>query len=1074
MDEFNPSGMDELGLSNFLLAILSLPTDNPDRAHNLNVFGAILQNRYRESGTLEDINRTITFEEHILQAAEDWKVQRAAHYNRLSVAYISRFPISRSRADLDDAIQAAERSTQIPEEDGAVRMSRLNTLGVALNLRYTSFGTSADLERAIKVSKEANQLIPDSDPNMGLAYNNLSCFQLELFRATNQVVDLEEAIESAKTAIRCTEDSHPEKSGRLNTLAVVFQLRFQRCGSLDDLNYAIKNFDEALKMASQNPRLAVGLQVNLGGALLDRFELSGSVVDLKEAIINLTAALDKLPSNHIDRPACLSNRCQALVRRFDREGSLDDLVDAVKNGHEALESTPNHDLHYVARVNNVAMALQLLSINLKSTAELDEAISMVEHAIENIAESHRYYVTLLQNLGNHLNQRYFLSANRTKDQHFLTDAIVKLRLALKHCPKDDPRAMMIHNNIGNVLKTRFQETRSKEDLESAIDELKSVVRMCPKNHANRAMILHNAGNALKERYDLTRLTEHLKEAIDMYVEGALIEFAPPTWRILCARYAAALLYPDSLELAANLMEKAIYLLRKVCPRTLEREDQQHQLLQFGGLASDASALSLKASGDPETALQLLELGRGVMANLLLEQRRNLGSLNMAPPNLAQRFYDVVNRLDPTTRDLVTPRIEASQEAENNSNQPRRELSNEFDEVVELIHQVPGFEHFLNGLSVDELRNCALDHSAVVVINVSRYGSDAIIVASKRIKRLELPNLTYDGVNERVKAIARDLDVHRNASQRDAIPVLHSNQEAKMGLEVVLNWLWENGVAAIMADLGYTATPENAESWPRIWWILVGPLCLLPIHSAGPKPGVCVMDRAISSYAPTIQALFHARTRMDAMSTERLDKVGFVCMPTTPGQKTLDFAAAEVKAVETILSPTSIKFETPKTPTKKDVLRLLRECNIIHFACHGHISDDPSKSLFMLSDWKTNPFTVADLVQMNLRKTNFAYLAACHTASSQTQALLDEAIHMAGTCLLAGIPAVIGTLWEIEDRQASEVAEKVYTAMKTGNTGLDVIRAAECLHFALREVREIMSSPLEDQPFIWASFVHFGV
>jgi CHAT domain-containing protein len=197
------------------------------------------------------------------------------------------------------------------------------------------------------------------------------------------------------------------------------------------------------------------------------------------------------------------------------------------------------------------------------------------------------------------------------------------------------------------------------------------------------------------------------------------------------------------------------------------------------------------------------------------------------------------------------------------------------------------------------------------------------------------------------------------------------------------------------------------------------------------------------------------------------------MPITPCQNPLPFAAAEVKAVENIL-PSSIEFETPKSPTKEDVLRLLRECNIIHFACHGHINDNPSKSLFMLSDWQENPFTVADLVKMNLRTSIFAYLAACHTASSQTQALLDEAIHMAGTCLLAGIPTVIGTLWEIEDRQAAEVAKKVYNAMKTAHSGLDVSRVAECLHFALRKVRDEISSPLGDQPFIWASFVHFGV
>lgn len=56
-----------------------------------------------------------------------------------------------------------------------------------------------------------------------------------------------------------------------------------------------------------------------------------------------------------------------------------------------------------------------------------------------------------------------------------------------------------------------------------------------------------------------------------------------------------------------------------------------------------------------------------------------------------------------------------------------------------------------------------------------------------------------------------------------------------------------------------------------------------------------------------------------------------------------------------------------------------------------------------------PFAVAEIMSLKLDQARFAYLSACYVASNSHSSLLDESIHVAGSCLLAGFPTVIGTL-----------------------------------------------------------------
>ena len=158
------------------------------------------------------------------------------------------------------------------------------------------------------------------------------------------------------------------------------------------------------------------------------------------------------------------------------------------------------------------------------------------------------------------------------------------------------------------------------------------------------------------------------------------------------------------------------------------------------------------------------------------------------------------------------------------------------------------------------------------------------------------------------------------------------------------------------------------------------------------------------------------------------------------------------------------------PTKANVLAQLPACSIAHFACHG-ASDpgDPSKSLLLLRDHETDPFTVASLTPVNLNNARLAYLSACQTAAVAANGLIDEAIHLATAFQLAGVPSVVGTLWEITEPAAAAIAAAFYAGLRTDQGALDTGNAARALHHAIRVRRD--RNPA--QPFLWAGYLHAG-
>jgi hypothetical protein len=528
---------------------------------------------------------------------------------------------------------------------------------------------------------------------------------------------------------------------------------------------------------------------------------------------------------------------------------------------------------------------------------------------------------------------------------------------------------------------------------------------------------------------------------------------------------------------------AIGLMIEVAPRQLRRSDRQFAIARFAGLAGDAAAQALAGPGAAHDkaarALRLLEAGRAVLLSQALATRDDLTELRQVHPGLAARFEEVRDRLDQDTDAPGT--LNDSAVSPLHAAEGRRRLADELAAILTEIRALDGFTGFGLAPADDELVTEA-GSGPIVTFNISEDRSDALLLTRDGITALELPGLAHGALLAQISSFWQALD-----TITDPWVNSRSRRDAQATLSRVLEWLWDCAAGPVLWTLGYDRPPAPGTEWPRVWWAPGGLLGLLPLHAAGhhtEQPGDhgrrTVIDRVISSYTPTIRALRYARQQATRDTPSRRTLI--VAMPTTPGvQSPLHHVPAEVSMLSSRL-PSPALLTEPATmdgnslpvpagaPTKEAVLAHLPGCRIVHFACHG-ASDpaDPSKSLLLLHDHATDPFTVASLAPVKLDLAELAYLSACRTAFNDTSELLDEAIHLSSAFQLAGFPHVIGTLWEIDDALTVTIAKDFYDGLCRPHGTIDTSRAAFALHHAIRAVRDNRPAT----PSLWAAYLHAG-
>jgi len=1064
-------------------ATATFPADRLGRGAVLGDLGNALRLRFERTGAMADLDAAIDVGRAAVAAEESHHhVRRAAALGNLGTALRLRFERVAATADLDAAIQSLQQAVTVIPVDHVDRAMHLNNLAVALLRRFEHTDATADLEAGIQTLQQVLTVIPEDHPNRAMYLSNLGNALCTRFERTGRTADLNAAIEVCNAAVDATPADHPLRASHLNNLGNVLRARYARTGRLADLEAAIEAGRAAMSSGPvDHPRRARWLN-NLGGGLRARFERTGSLADLDAAIQAFRHAVAATPSDHPDLPRHLSNLGGTLRIRFERTGSLTDLDAAIEAGRAAVSGTPAGHPHLATRSNNLGGALLIRFGRTGALTDLGTAIHTLQQAVGATPVDHPHRAMHLTNLGNALLAR-FEQAGAFSD---LRNAIDVSRAAIAASPADHPDQVGRLNNLGAALQARFGRTGARADLNAAIKTFRQAVATSPSDHPDRARLLDNLGNALKARLELSGAPADRDAAVSACVEAMQVSAGPPSIRIQAARAGASLAAPTDPGRAASLLEMAVRLLPEVAPRRLERRDQQHALSGLTGLAADAAALALADTPAAERApraLRLLESGRTVLLSQALDTRSDLTDLRQHHPDLAERFVELRNQLDQPS-DLPTRTTTEATDSyagiHGRVTLDRVRLADEFAETLANIRTQPGFASFALPPTASELLAQA-SAGAVVVFNVSVHRSDALLATEGGITSLRLTRLTYDALKGQIE------NFHRALNAATAPGPSTGRRAAQRDLCKVLEWLWDTAAEPVLEALGYRDVPPQGTGLPRVWWAPGGLLSQIPFHAAGyhtdragDRRRRTVMDRVISSFTPTIRALHYARQQA-AKSTIR-HRALIIAMATTPGfPGMLNHVGTEAAMVRTHLPESVLLAEpdpwhdelatiaSPHSPTKANVLDRMPGCAVVHFACHGTSHPaDPSQSRLLLHDHNSAPLTVASVASLTLEYAQLAYLSACHTAFG-TAELIDEAIHLTSAFQLAGFPHVVGTLWEIDDSLAVDIADAFYTALTLDDGTLDFSRAANALHDAVRAVRDRFPRT----PSLWASYLHAG-
>ena len=1043
--------------------------ENPNRFAYLNNLGIALMRRFERTGSMEDLDHAIEKKEQAVKAAPVDHPDCSMYLRNLGNALQRRFERTGSMEDLNRAIEKHRQAVECVPLDHPKRAMRLNDLGSTLLSRFERTGSMDDLDNAIEKTEQALVSIPVDHPNYAGGLNNLGKALQRRFERTGSVQDLDRAIEMKEQAVESTPLDLPDRALYLSNLGNALQRRSERTGSMPDLDRAIEKKGQAVDSSPpDHPDHAMYLN-NLGSALQQRFKRTGSKEDLDHAIKKIEQAVESIPVDHPRRAMYLNNLGSALQSRFETIGSMEDLDRAIEKKTQAVESTPLDHRNYEGRLDDLANALQRRFDRTGLIQDLDHAIEKHEQAVEFTPLDHPDRAISLNNLGSALHHRF----KRTGLIEDLDCAIDKNKQAVESIPMDHPNHAVGLNNLGNALQSRFERTGSMQDLDRAIENNEQAVESTPAGHPDRAMYLHNLGLALEKRFKWTRSMDDLDRSIATYEQAANCNTAPPSTRLRAAGACADLLIRQQmLTRAKPILETAVRLLPTLSPRQLKRNDAQFNISQFANLTASAVSLCLENMDDPYKSLQLLELGRGILANLQLEVRSDISVLEADHPALAQQFQLLRDQIDSPSRAYESKIIEGrsanSPPISSNFISNRQMLFNRFDDLLAHIRSLPSFENFLQGPSEVELRSLAKG-GAIVVFNMSDVRSDAFLITTDQIHSVHLPLLTSWSVT-RLAALFFSA-IHEDDPSR--------YRHATRKMNIVLQELWDRGVKTILDKLEFSQPPPPGQTWPRIWWVGSGLLSVLPIHAAGyhdSNPPESALDRVVSSYAFTVKSLAYARER-----AAKVEKLGtntnaiLFGMPTTPDEMDLPFVEKEINDIRHVLEKASIPTLTEMNPVRVDALSKLSTHAIAHFSCHGCSESDPSQSSLLLQDWKNTRLTVLDLVSLNIEPAKFAYLSACHTSAMRDVHLLDESINLSSAIQLCGYPAVVGSLWQVRDNSSADIARWVYEwILEGGGSRFDARRSAEGLHKAARQLREKTRIMRKHDALIWAPFIHVGI
>ncbi|KAI0825519.1 CHAT domain-containing protein [Irpex lacteus] len=1001
-----------------------------------------------------------------------------------------------AHSDLDALelfVSCYRQAVEVTPDGVPEQLHILSNFGVALCTRFQQLGNHSDLEESITIQQVVNALTPEDSPDKPSILANLAAFIRAQFQLAGNFEDLEEAISLQTHALDLTPDGHQDKPARLNNLGAYLLIQFERAGLSEYLTKAITLQSQAVDLTPDDHPDKPSQLTNLSHSLVQRFKLEGNIEDLEQAITLQSHAVRLTPDSHPDKHLWINNCGNGFLNRFERLANLEDLQRAVVSFEHALELTPDSHLAKLGYLNNLSNTLRRRFEHSGQVRDLTRAITCQSQAVDLTPNGHPDKPSFLHNLGSKLHTLF----DQSGSLEALNKAIAVQSQAMELTPDGHYAKSSWLYNLANTLCARFEKTGNASDLSEAIRHSTQAVNLLPADHPEQASQLRLLGGLYQEHAKSCHAQpQDFTHALQQFSMAMQHTVSPPQ-----QRHRAAVQYTDLLsttsslldtlpeislleayELQLSLMSQCLWLGNSVHDRYSAKE-----LPYFGHIVAKAATAAINA-GEFKKAVEWIESGRTLVWSQILQLRTPLDDLHQSHPLLADRLQHVSQALQQAATSSSSTTTQLSFTTYSN---PSSQLSydmqaksfhgyaDEYEKLLQQIRKLEGFESFLHPKTLSQLAG-ACKSGPIVLINMHESRCDALVLHDSievKIKHIPLPLLPL----EHAKKLRRDLWsvlTARGLCGRFRDSFYEWSEDLDRGGRLPGTGMRNDPMFKILADL-WTMVVEpiidficklptlETTKLPHITWCPTGPLAFLPLHAAGiyyanGPPSKTVMDFAVSSYTPTLEALLKPHA-----TVHETPRVLVVSQPATPYCSAIPGTTTEAGIVMSLTGELTQVLED--TDGIIDiVLEAMATHNWVHLACHGmQDRNNPIDSSFALYDKK---LTLGTLMSKHLPNADLAVLSACQTATGDEK-LVEEAVHLAAGMLTIGYKSVIGTMWSIYDDSAPVVMAQFYEVM------MEQVRAGKELQpaYALHKATKVLRERYGVNDFVrWIPFVHFGL
>ncbi|UCE01811.1 MAG: CHAT domain-containing protein [Candidatus Latescibacterota bacterium] len=224
--------------------------------------------------------------------------------------------------------------------------------------------------------------------------------------------------------------------------------------------------------------------------------------------------------------------------------------------------------------------------------------------------------------------------------------------------------------------------------------------------------------------------------------------------------------------------------------------------------------------------------------------------------------------------------------------------------------------------------------------------------------------------------------------------------------------------------------------------------------------------------PSATALTLVRLRDGASPRPRTQRVLAMAGTTTPDGADLAGAAREVRALAARFKHVEARIVGAPQPISE---RELSEFDVLHLAAHTTVDDQqPWRSGILLAGAGDSALRsdaaaaappslrAARISEMRL-SARLAVLSGCESAHGRLLSG-EGGLGLTSAFLSAGVPAVVATLWPVDDAMTAHLMARLYDHLGRGATAAAALRSAQL---------DLQRSARTSHPFYWAGFVLVG-